>query len=297
MAAESGTMSAAAERLRVSQPAVSMSIRHLEGALGAQLIVRRPARQLVLTSAGHAFLPEARELLAHAQEVASSVSETSGSLSGRLSVGCFRSEAPFLLPGLLATFADEFPKVRVDFVEGSTLELTTALLDGDCELALTYDLGLDLQLEAVPLYERRPHVLVAAGDALAKRTSITLGDLAPRDMILFDLPPTSEYLDRLFSQSGLTPQIRYRTTSYELVRSLVARGLGHTLLINRPPGDISYEGLPVVAIPISDALPTISVVLARVHGARVTARARAFTDHCTRLLPPPWLRSGLADQE
>jgi DNA-binding transcriptional LysR family regulator len=88
-----------------------------------------------------------------------------------------------------------------------------------------------------------------------------------------------------------------RTTSYELVRSLVARGLGHTLLINRPPGDISYEGLPVVAIPISDALPTISVVLARVHGARVTARARAFTDHCTRLLPPPWLRSGLADQE
>jgi DNA-binding transcriptional LysR family regulator len=280
-------MSAAADCLRVSQPAISASIRQLEQTLNAQLIIRRPGPRLRLTTAGRAFLGEARPLLSHAQDAARIVADLAGVVSGALTVGCFRSEAPFLLPGLLATFSARFPKVELGFIEGSAEELTTALLQGACELAISYDVGLSADLESSTLYEQVPHVVVAENDPAAHLPSIALSELAERDMIMFDLPPTQAYLDTLFASVASEPRVRYRTTSYELVRALVGRGLGYTLLINRPPGDASCEGRPLVTVPLANAPPRISVVLAQVRGTRLTARGKAFAQHCNDVLPFP----------
>ena len=78
---------------------------------------------------------------------------------------------------------------------------------------------------------------------------------------------------------------RFNVSSYELLRSLVARDLGYGLLISRPAADVSYEGRPLVARRLAgDPLP-IDVSLAWVAGVRRTRRARAFADHCRRMLP------------
>jgi DNA-binding transcriptional LysR family regulator len=68
------------------------------------------------------------------------------------------------------------------------------------------------------------------------------------------------------------PRVRYRTGSYELARSLVARNLGFTLLISRPYGDVSYEGRRLVAVPLRGAVKTVDVMLATPPGVRPTLR-------------------------
>src|SRR5690349_529815 len=102
-AADAGTMTAAAAQLFVSQSAISLAVAQLERSVGTQLLIRHKARGLELTPAGRRLLPQARSLLAHADDVRTAAEAEGGALSGPLTVGCFRTAAPFLLPELLTT--------------------------------------------------------------------------------------------------------------------------------------------------------------------------------------------------
>ncbi|MBS1844505.1 MAG: LysR family transcriptional regulator [Actinobacteria bacterium] len=286
-AAGSGTMTGGAGNLGVSQSAISLGVSQLEGALGTQLFVRRSSRGLALTEAGARFLPAARDLLAHAEDVAASGTAEGSEVVGRLAVGCFRTAAPFLLPGLLESFRGRFPSIELDFFEGPMPEIDRALRDGRCELALVYDLDIPSDIELEPLYEAIPYALVGADHRLAAADEVDLADLAAEDMMLLDVPPSAEYLLSVFSAAGLEPVIRHRTSSYELVRSLVGRGLGYALLISRPPGDLSYEGRPITALRLSGDPPSIRVCIARLSSVRPTRRAREFATHCRAVLSRP----------
>jgi len=280
-AAGSGTMTAAGEQLTLSQSAVSLSVRALEQRLGVQLLVRRSARTLLLTPAGARFLPAARELLAHADELQrASVAASDAGIAGPLTVGCFPTYAPFLLPGLIQGFTELHPQVALDFVEGAVPELEEAMRSGECDLAIVdvLDLGADMRHET--LFTARPYVLLAADDPLARRRQIAVEALAERDMIMFDLPPSRRLLERVFTDRGLTPRIRHRSASHELVRALVGRGLGFALLVSRPAHDLTHEGLPLAAVPLAGEIAEHDFALAHPAGARLTSQAAAFADHC-----------------
>jgi DNA-binding transcriptional LysR family regulator len=284
-AADAGTMTAAAERQLLSQSAVSLAIAGLERSLGVELFIRKRSRGLALTAAGRSFLPEARDLLAHAEDVRSRAQAAGSALSGRLTVGCFRTTAPFLLPVLLETFGKAHPEVELAFVEGTLRDIELALIDGTCEIAVMYDIGLGASaLEREALYGRVPYVLVAPEHPLARRKTLSVGELEGLDMIMLDVPPTREYFGDLFAHAGVSPTVRFNTGSYELVRSLVARNLGFGLLISRPYGDVSYEGRPLKAIPLSGEVLPVDLCLAWPRGVRRTRRARAFAEHCRSVL-------------
>ena len=284
-AAEEGSMTAAAERLRVSQSAVSLAVAGLERSLGTALFLRHRGRGLTPTAAGRELLLPARNLMADADAMLSQADVIGRGLSGRLTVGCFGTGAPLVLPALMETFERRYPGMVLDFVEGSTDVLEAALLDGRCELALMYDVGLHVALAKEPLYSTVPYALFAPEHPLAGRANVTLAELAAYDFVALDVQPVHQHQIGLFAYAGVTPQIRYRTSSYELLRSLVARNLGFTLLISRPYGDVSYEGRPLVAVPLSGEVKTVDVMLARAPGVRPTLRAQAFAQHCRELLP------------
>ncbi len=284
-AAEAGSMTAAAERLHVSQSAVSLAVAGLERTLGTSLFVRHRGRGLTPTAAGRDLLLPARHLMADADALLSQADVIGRGLSGRLTVGCFGTGAPLVLPALMETFERRYPGMTLDFVEGATDVLEAALVDGRCEIALMYDVGLHVALEREPLYSTVPYALLAPEHPLASSASVTLAELAAHDFIALDVPPVHEHQLGLFAHAGVTPHIRYRTSSYELLRSLVARNLGVTLLISRPYGDVSYEGRPLVAVPLGGDVKTVDVILARPPGVRPTQRAQAFAAHCRELLP------------
>src|ERR1700728_396174 len=111
--AEEGTISAAAERLFMSQSALSASITELERALSADLLVRRRAQGVSLTPMGKLVLDRARDLLADGAELAYLVRGDGTALVGPLVIGCFVTLAPTVLPKLLAEFEALHPHVTM----------------------------------------------------------------------------------------------------------------------------------------------------------------------------------------
>ncbi|GAA4838879.1 LysR family transcriptional regulator [Saccharopolyspora rosea] len=283
-AAELGSMTAAAKRLVVSQSAISTAVAHLERELGVQLLIRRHAQGLALTHAGERFLQELRGFLAHAGELADVARGLGESMVGEVSVGCFQTLGPFYLPRLLAEFGRQYPSVRVSVREGELVELQQALLSGACELALLYDLDLDENLDTELLTVVPPYVLLPADHRLSGADGVRLADLAGEPMVLLDLPHSREYFQALVLRTQVEPLIRYRTSNYETVRALVAAGHGYAILNQRPAADTTYDGGRVVTLPLLDESPPLPLVLARVRGVRLTARAREFAACCRALL-------------
>jgi DNA-binding transcriptional LysR family regulator len=283
-AATHSSMTNAAAELRVAQSAVSAAVAQLERQVGTQLFIRQRARGLVLTAAGEELLSDARAVLAHVDEVLDAARGRGEEVRGTIRMACFITLAPFVLPELLADLAEHHPGIEVEVRETEAEALSAALRSGAAEIALSYDLGLGPEIERQIVAEVEPHVILPPEHRLAGRARIHLADLANDPMVLLDLPHSREYFQRMLTSAGVTPLVRYRSASYETVRGLVARGHGYSILNQRPVDDVTYGGGRVLARPIADELPPLSIVIARLSTVRSTARARAVADRARAVL-------------
>jgi DNA-binding transcriptional LysR family regulator len=227
----------------------------------------------------------ARELLVRADEAVSLAHAEGAVLEGRLVIGCYRTAAPFVLAGLVKSFTDANPGVQLEFIEAAQPELERALLDGLCEVALMFTSHIGPGIHMERLYATAPYALLPGDHPRAGDPIVDLRDLAEEPFVLLDVPPSGPYLLSVLEEAGVAPEVRYRSSGYELCRSLVAHGLGWSLLISRPFGDHNYEGLPVVGRPIKGTSPAMDVGLAWAEGVRPTRRALAFAAHCRTLIP------------
>ncbi|EIV92868.1 LysR family transcriptional regulator [Frankia sp. QA3] len=281
---DAGTISSAAEALRVSPAGVSLAVAGLERAMAAQLLVRHRGRGVSLTAAGADLLAEARALLEAAGELQERAHDLGQALAGRLVVGCYTPLGPFLLPRLLRGFGAEYPEIVLDFVEGSASDLHDQLVARGCELALLYDLDVLAGTATETVSVQRPHVILPAGHRLAGAQVVDIRDLAAEPMVALDVPPSMHHTQGVFDAVGVVPRIVHRSTSFELVRSLVGRGLGYSLLIQQPETDRTYDGRRVVTRPILGDPGELAIVLARPAGLRPTRRALAFARFCRDVL-------------
>jgi DNA-binding transcriptional LysR family regulator len=285
--ADTGTISEAAERLHVSQSAVAAAINDLEKSFNAQLCVRRKAHGITLTPTGTALARQARKLLRDTEEMEVSLASSAGELAGPLAVGCYTTLAPTLLPALLDGFGQLHPRVALDFEAGNQELLQDLLFDGELDLALVYNMDLRQGLSTIRLYETRAYVLLPAGHRLAQASTVSLQDMAEDPLIFLDAHPSGRHTLSLFDAQGITPRIRHRTTDFELTRSLVGRGLGYTLLVQRPKNELTYEGLPVVVKEVTPALKPVTVQLIWPESMRLSTRARAFVEYARASLGSP----------
>jgi DNA-binding transcriptional LysR family regulator len=231
--ARTGTMSEAAVRCHVSQPALSLAISQLERSLGLQLFLRQRSRGAELTPAGARVLAQAESLLAQAALLQESADGESGDLDGNLAVGCYTTLAPLFVPALLTGFRAECPQVALEFAEYAQPELQRDLHKGVLELALLYDRQLDPDLDYVEIERLRPYVLLPAGHRFADDDAVRLAALASEPMILFDVSPSRENWQEIVRSLAIEPVVGHRTRNFELTRCLVGRGLGYALLFQR----------------------------------------------------------------
>lgn len=276
--ADAGTISAAAARLHVSATAVAAAIDELERILGAQLTVRRKAHGVTLTPAGSFLRNNAETLLRDADELELSAASGGTELTGPLAIGCYVTVAPTVLPELLAGFSERHPKVKLDFLEGPQDEVQRQLFAGRLDLAVVYDMDLLQGLAGKELYQVPAYVLLPPGHRCEAQATVSLQELADDPLILLDAPPSRNHTLSLFDQASVTPTIRYRTTDFELTRSLVGRNMGYTILVQRPAVDVSYEGRPLVAKPIMPDVTPVGVQIVWPRAVRLTDRAAAMID-------------------
>ena len=258
-AAQHGGAARAAEALSVSQPSISKAIADLEALWGETLFVRRHARGLELTAAGQMRHREAHALLERARALEGPRTDEE---AGLLRVGCLATLAPRHLPAMLLRMRERHPRVEIEVHEADTESLLQMLERGALDAALLYDMGLarPVRLEAVTAFV--PYALLPAGHALAARSSLPLAALAQEPFILIDLPHSRESFLSLFRQACVAPRIAHATPSIEMVRSLVANGLGVSLLTTRPVRDWSYDGKRLACRRLRGPLAAQSVVMA-----------------------------------
>lgn len=277
-AANALSMTAAADRLFVAQSAISSAISQLEKQVGAQLFVRQRSKGLALTAAGQQFLGDARALLQTLDEALDTARGIDNQVRGSIRIGCFVTLAPFVLPAIVARLRSAHPHLDIEVDEVDAEGAREALRSGRVELMLGYDFALGNDIRRTVLADVPPHVLLSAAHPRAGERRIALRELSAEPLILLDLPHSRDYFLGILASAGLQPEIRYRTMNYETVRAFVAHGHGFSILNQRPRHDLSYDGERVVALAITDEVPSLPVVLASLASIRTTARAQAVAE-------------------
>lgn len=270
--ARTGSLSAAADDLRVSRSTVAAALDDLERALGSQLGVRSKSHGIELTAAGRAVLDSTITILGEVDDLESVNGEHR--LTGELVIGCFSSLAPTVLPRILQRYTDRHPAVHTSIVVDSADSLAERLGTGELDVMISYNPHQDPALAYVKLFETRMHGLLPASHPFANRSTIAVRDLVDEPLVLMMTPPSIDQVLGYFASQGLRPHVRFRTTHFELARSLVAAGLGYSLFIQRPKNDLSYDGLPLAAVPLDPPPPAQLVGAAWPQSRRLNAKAR-----------------------
>lgn len=181
-AAHHKSLRAAARELGITQPAVTHTIRELESALNAELMIRS-VRGIELTACGLALLPRAEQLLGDMQRTVEAVEQVKGELAGKVSVGTMPSIALTALPRAVSAFRAAMPLVRLHLEEVTVPDAVAQLRNGHLDIAAIHHVqALDGDLTQAPLYSTQFVVAMREGHPLANARC--LADLLDAEWIV-----------------------------------------------------------------------------------------------------------------
>ncbi|MCP5074835.1 MAG: LysR family transcriptional regulator [Rhodobacteraceae bacterium] len=278
--AEHSSVADAARHLNVSQPSISKAISKIEEQFSVQLFIRHHARGVSLTQAGERLLLDARGLLSYADDLQKNVRESSSIVGGTLNVACFVAIAPVFMPAILADFSQIYPGVDVRLFEGDQDEMFEGLANGKFDLAICYDSVLPPGIITKRLATFEPYVLLPANHPQAGQDCVSLASLVNEHFILLDVPPSRDYFLNMFRQNGLDVRVAFSSPSLEMVRGLVGRNWGYSLLVTRPYFDHTYDGQSVVGLPICEKVEDGILEIAQLEQIRPTRVMAVFSEFC-----------------
>jgi LysR family transcriptional regulator, low CO2-responsive transcriptional regulator len=243
-----------AEELHLTQPAVSMQIKQLEGAIGLPLFERR-GRGLALTEAGEKLAHHAKRILGELRDANDTLESLKGAHTGSITVGLI-STAKYFAPKLLARYSEQFPEVEVRFVVGNRENLLKLLLDYGIDLAIMGRVPSNLDAVSEPL-ATHPHVIIApTGHPLRNATQFDMHELRNEVFLLREQGSgTRTVAEEMFRHHLFKPAKEVTLGSNEAIKQAVMAGMGisllslHTLLLELRAGEISVldaNGTPIV---------------------------------------------------
>ncbi|MCY1214685.1 HTH-type transcriptional regulator GltC [compost metagenome] len=284
-AGDFGSIAEAAERIHVSPSSISSAITQVEAELAVALFVRHHAQGLSVTPVGHEVIQQMRNLLEQVSALYDVADNAQGLLRGPLRVGCFTTLAAMVAPELCQGFARMYPDVQVSQVEDHQEGLIERLHRAQIDVAITYDLNVaDTEIAFERLASLPPQVMVGESHELAGRSTTTLEALAGLPMVLLDLPLSREYFLSLFRAAGIIPLVVARSASPDVVRSLVANGVGYSLVNVRPRATQSLDGKKIVNLVLEGRHRPMQLGLARSCDQKPRRVVEAFMDRCRNLI-------------
>lgn len=205
--AETLSFRRAAERVNLTQQAVSKSLLQLEAQLGVRLL-ERSHQSVILTPAGRELLPFALEVLSASRRFDEAVASATDPATGSLAIGASPTFLESIVPDALNRFQQSYPATPVTVERGDFSTLCAMMLRGELDLVLSTapdDVPRHL-VHAVTMGRDRNVIVVRAGHPLLRLASVTCADLAGYPLIsTINYPRGKAYLERLFLGVGLAP--------------------------------------------------------------------------------------------
>jgi len=242
---KTGNFSRAAEACHVSQPSLSQQIQKLEQEMGERLFTRLK-REAVPTAAGRALLTRAARILGEVDAAMRDVEQASGEVRGVVTLGVLPTIAPYLLPKVLAACRKLHPKIDVIVHENTTSQLLA--MTGSCEVELSV-LSLPIRDERFQhehLFWEELLLAVPPRHPLAQRKrGVKLEDVeVERFILLQEGHCLGDQVLRFCDRERCRPSVVFRTAQLETIQSLVASGLGVSLIPQMACGQ-NRKGQPV----------------------------------------------------
>ena len=225
--AESGTFTAGALRVHVTQAAISMQIRQLETEIGAKVFVRAP-RHVILTEAGEQLLRRARHILREHDAALDEIAELAGAERGRLRIGS--ASAMVLteqLPSILKDLRKQHPAAEISVTSGTSEVLVDQILAGEVDVAFV-SLPVDMRgIKTERLSEDQLVAIASPRHKLAKQRTISAYTLAGERLILGERGGnTRRLIDQFFAQAGVTLHVAMELSRQQAIKRMVEEDMG-----------------------------------------------------------------------
>ena len=248
------SVTSAAKKLNLTQPAVTLQIRNLQELAGLPLI-QRTSDGMLLTDAGREVLALSERIEAAIADCATSLEMMAGKTAGRISIGAV-STAKYFVPFMISGFSKLYPNVDVSLFIGNRQEIGNALRGYDLDFAIMGRPPADIDMD-VRLIGDHPHVIIApTSHRLARKSRLALSDLADETFLLREPGSgTRGLMEQLFETARVRPNLGMAMSSNETIKQAVIAGLGiafisaHTVateLDERRLVTLGVAGLPIV---------------------------------------------------
>ncbi len=224
--AETGSFTAAGTRLHVSQSAISRQILLLEDEFHERLFVRL-GRRVQITAAGEALLQLAHRVFNDIRDTSASITDRQKVLTGTINMVGGMTVCLYVFPPLIKEFRKHHPQVDIKVATGGTQRLMRRVRNGQADLALLTLPVDDPALTSVPVLREELMLVMPANHPLANKDSVGVEALVGQPFIIFEQGSnTRRTLDEFFVREQIKPRIVTETENVEIIKSMVASGLG-----------------------------------------------------------------------
>lgn len=277
-----GSITGAAAMLHVSQPSVSMTIKHFEQRLGFKLF-ERGAGRLTPTPEANALLPEVQEIFGRLASLSRFSQDLAGGVQGSLSIAATSPIANVLLARAVAFFIEQRPNVRIALHSMDSNLIAERLLNGQIDLGVAFVQGSNDGLHSEPLSHSELSCVLPVSHPLAEAQAVTVEALQPYPVITYVPQALLRHRLRTYLKSPLEIRVEVATSLTGIVLAL--HGAGVALVESSVLQTIPIPSLTVR--PLTPSVGVSSYLMWSVHRPQ-TALARAFVGHLGQMRAAGW---------
>lgn len=242
-------ISRAAEALYTSQSGISKQIQLLEQELGIELFVRKGKHLLGFSDVGSAIVKRAEEVLGKVEDIRL-LAEEFGQQNQSLTIATTHTQARYMLPSVVDKFIRRYPDIKLHIHQGNPTQIAWLLEKGEADIAIaTEALSERASLLAMPCYQWSRSLIMRRDHDLAKKSSLTLQDIAQYPIITYEQGFTGRArLDQAFSAQQLQPEIVLTAVDADVIKTYVRLGLGIGIIADMAFNPLQDGDLAVVSV-------------------------------------------------
>jgi DNA-binding transcriptional LysR family regulator len=276
-AAKNLSFTAAAGELFITQPAVTAQIKSFEEYCNLKLFKKR-GRRIYLTDEGKFLYDYATRIFKSEKEIENAIDDLRELKRGVLSLGTTKAYARYFMPLMISSFHKNYPHIKIQLNEGSSLDMINSLLEFKIEVAVIAKAADHPEVHFFPFSQEEMVLIVATDHHLRDKKGITFKDLSTQPFIMREKGSgTRKLVEELFEAEQCIPDILMETSNTEFIKQLVQRGEGVSFVVREAVAAELKEKKLAVA-PLKGPKVYLEVSIAYLKDQVLSPPARAFVD-------------------